>query len=302
MKKLVAVWVAALTILAAAAATAFAQKNADFFSDYDAYNEEWKGFLDELSPQRGEIKLDHGIVLNVPQSFYYLNPADSRKVLEKAWENPPSAPPLGMLFPSRSSPLEDTAWGIEITFEDIGYVNDEDANSYDYDELLATMQEDTRAANAERQQQGYPPVELVGWAQPPEYDQRNRQLLWAKDLVFGNADHHTLNYNVRVLGRKGVLQFNYIAAIADLAEINGSIDEVGSLVSYAEGHRYADFVPGVDTVAAVGIGGLIAGKVLAKTGLLAAALLLLKKFWFILFLPFVWLGKLFRRNKGGGEA
>ena len=44
---------------------------------------------------------------------------------------------------------------------------------------------------------------------------------------------------------------------------------------------YSEFNPDIDTVAAYGIGGLIAGKVLAKAGVLAAGLVLLKKFWFV---------------------
>ena len=51
-----------------------------------------------------------------------------------------------------------------------------------------------------------------------------------------------------------------------------------------------------DKVAAAGIGALLAttlGIKALKPGIIAAALLLLKKFWFIIFLPFIWLGKLF---------
>jgi len=41
---------------------------------------------------------------------------------------------------------------------------------------------------------------------------------------------------------------------------------------------YSDFDPDLDEVAAYGIGALVAGKVMAKTGLLAVALVFLKKF------------------------
>jgi uncharacterized membrane-anchored protein len=39
-----------------------------------------------------------------------------------------------------------------------------------------------------------------------------------------------------------------------------------SSVDFKDGSKYADFDPKVDKVAAYGIGGLIAGKVLAKVG------------------------------------
>ena len=59
--------------------------------------------------------------------------------------------------------------------------------------------------------------------------------------------------------------------------------------------EYKDWKAG-DKVAAAGIGALLAttlGVKALKPGLIAAGLLLLKKFWFIIFLPFIWLGKLF---------
>ncbi|MCP3672269.1 MAG: DUF2167 domain-containing protein, partial [Gammaproteobacteria bacterium] len=42
--------------------------------------------------------------------------------------------------------------------------------------------------------------------------------------------------------------------------------------------RYSDFNPSIDKVAAYGLGALVTGKVIAKTGFLAMALVFLKKF------------------------
>lgn len=71
------------------------------------------------------------------------------------------------------------------------------------------------------------------------------------------------------------------------------------MVSFTEGNRYADYVPGVDTMAAVGIGGLIAGKVAAKAGLLIVLLAFLKKGFILLLLPLFWLkNKFFGKRTG----
>jgi uncharacterized membrane-anchored protein len=37
-------------------------------------------------------------------------------------------------------------------------------------------------------------------------------MYWAKEINFGGDSENTLNYNIRVLGRKGVLLLNFIAA------------------------------------------------------------------------------------------
>ena len=64
--------------------------------------------------------------------------------------------------------------------------------------------------------------------------------------------------------------------------------------------EYKDWKSG-DKVAAAGIGALLATTLCIKAlkpGIIAAGLLFLKKFWFIIFLPFIWLGNLF---KGSGN-
>ena len=65
--------------------------------------------------------------------------------------------------------------------------------------------------------------------------------------------------------------------------IEDNLDSVLALANFEDGSRYSDFNPDVDKVAAYGLGGLVAGKVLAKTGILAAVLLLLKKFGVFIF-------------------
>ena len=148
-------------------------------------------------------------------------------------------------------------------------MKDEDAAEIDYDGLLKEMQADTRDGNAARVEAGYDAVELLGWALPPRYDAANKKLHWAKLLRFGDATEPTLNYNARVLGRRGVLVMNVIGSAAQLPEIQAALGPIMAAVDFTTGHRYRDFDPGVDDMAAYGIGGLVAGKVLAKVGLFA---------------------------------
>ena len=209
-----------------------------------------------------------------------------------AWNNPPTAAEkvLGMIMPSDKTPLDDT-WGAVITYDDDGYVSDEDAVKIDYSALLKDMQEGTAQASEERVKLGFPAIRLVGWASPPFYDRHTHKLHWAKELEFGDQAKHTLNYDVRALGRRGVLKINFVAGMEQLDEIKGVIPAVMDMPQFEAGSRYADFVPGVDKVAAYGIGGLIAGKILSKAGILAIALVFLKKGWILVVLA---LGGLWR--------
>jgi len=231
-------------------------------------------FEAELTYHRGDIELSNGLaVLHLGDGLRYLGPEDTTKVLVDAWDNPPGPATLGMIVPASISPLDpDQGWGVIVTYAQDGYVEDDDADDIDYDELLQQMQADTEADNPSRTSLGYAAMHLVGWAEPPHYDQSSHRLYWAKELSVDDSPLHSLNYSIRVLGRRGVLELNAVAGMHQLPAIKPEMEKVLSQVEFSTGHRYQDFDPDIDTVAAYGIGGLIAGKVLTKAGLFAGLL------------------------------
>jgi len=224
-----------------------------------------------LSYQTGAVELYNGVAkLEVPQGFKFLDAEQSNMVLTRFWGNPPSDNTLGMLFPESVTPLgENFTYAVEITYSEEGYIKDDDAKDLDYDDLLKQMQEDAAESNQERIKYGYMPVDLVGWAAQPFYDSDTKKLHWAKELRFGESEDNTLNYNIRILGRKGVLVLNIISDMSQLEVVKPDVNTLLSSVNFNEGYQYKDFDPSIDKVAAYGVGGLIAGKVLAKTGILA---------------------------------
>ena len=244
--------------------------------DAESYQKTLDSLNNTFTYKRGEVILDNGLaILNVPEGFKFLDGEQSKRVLTDLWGNPPSNP-IGLLFPEDMTPVHDAfTYAVEIEYSEEGYIEDEDAEDMDYDELLEDMQADIKAANPERKAQGYETMELVGWASPPYYDQENKKLHWAKELKFEGYDVNTLNYNIRVLGRKGYLNLNAIGDINMLDTFNADRDNILNSVEFTAGNRYSDFNPDIDEVAAYGIGGLIAGKILAKAGFFAIIL----KFW-----------------------
>ncbi len=229
-----------------------------------------------LKYQHGVIQLKNGIgTLKVPDGFKYLDADQSNYVLSDLWGNPKSESSLGMIIPESMGVLGDHTWAFNVQYDEIGYVKDDDAGDINYNELLAEMQNDTREASKERVKEGYEAIELVGWAAKPYYDADRKILHWAKELKFGESNENTLNYNVRILGRKGVLVLNAISSMNELPEVNHNIDKVLNIVTFSDGNKYADFNPSVDEVAAWTVGGLVAGKVMAKAGFFVVLL----KFW-----------------------
>jgi len=229
-----------------------------------------------FSYKTGKVVLDNGLAeINVPTGYKFLDAEQSSMVLTDLWGNPPSEV-LGMLFPENVGPISDNfTYAVEITYSDDGYINDEDAKDIDYDDLLSEMQNDTDASNEQREKLGYPSIHLVGWASEPFYDENTKKLHWAKELKFGTDSINTLNYNIRVLGRSGYLNLNAIGTMDVLPLVKNNVDQILNSVAFTEGNTYADFDASIDKVAAYGIGGLIAGKLLAKAGFFA----LILKFW-----------------------
>jgi uncharacterized membrane-anchored protein len=231
-----------------------------------------------FTPQQGKIALPGGIAtLDLPANFRYLDSADSARLLE-AWGNPPGTESLGMIVPAGVNPMSAESWGVVITYDKDGHVKDDDADGIDYTKLLKEMQEGLQDNNAERKKQGFRAMSLIGWAEQPHYDKASHKLYWAKELQSEGEAQHGLNYNIRVLGREGVLVLNAVAGIGQLDQIRSEMQQLTSFTNFTAGNRYVDFNGGTDKVAEYGIAALVAGGVAAKLGFFGKMLALLLAF------------------------
>ncbi len=230
--------------------------------------------------ETGTIELNNKVAkLNVPASFKFINAEQSKYVLTELWGNPPRTDILGMLFPKDGGPLTDDSYAFVITYDELGYVKDDDADKINYDDLLKQMQSEEAEENKGRKGRGYGGIHMVGWAAKPFYDKNSKVLHWAKNLQFEGNDENTLNYEVRILGRKGVLSLNAVATMSQLDSVKKDIDKVLAIPAFNDGLAYKDFDSNTDNVAAWTIGGLVAGKVLVKAGLWALIVKFLAASW-----------------------
>lgn len=233
-------------------------------------------FEASLRYQTGSIALPGGLAaLSLSPAFRYLDPADTERLLVEAWGNPSGDGTLGMILPADVSPLSMEGWGVIVTYSDEGHVSDSDAGDIDYVQLLSDMQAATEEESQARIEAGQPGYALIGWADQPRYDATEKKLFWAKEIKFGDAPENTLNYNVRVLGREGVLVLNAVASMGQLQPIRTAMADMLPQVSFTAGNTYADFDASTDKAAAYGVAALIAGGLAAKSGLLAKLLVLL---------------------------
>ncbi len=240
----------------------------------------------ELHFQLGTVTVGSNLAtIKLPPDAKYLQASDARYVLEALWHNEPDPNVLGLInmpLPSSVAGGDDDEGGVSavVSYEsEIGHVKDDDAAGTNYDELLKDMQKQSSEAMPERKKQGYITYQLLGWAEPPHYDHSQHMLFWAENLKMEDDPAPQMNYKIRLLGARGVLEINYLQPTSHLTMVRAMAKALIPNVAYSKGNGYDDFKPGYDKVAAYGIAGLIAGGVLLKTGFFG---LLLK-----LILPFI---------------
>jgi uncharacterized membrane-anchored protein len=202
--------------------------------------------------------------IDLPEGFLYLDQKGTAQLMELTG-NPVNGSELGTV-----APAEGGSWFLIFEWSEIGWVDDSERDSLDADALFASMKEGTEAANEERRERGWPTIELVGWKEAPHYDERTKNLTWA---IEGRSDGQVvLNRLVKLLGRRGVMTVTLVGSPEELATATPQVDRLLEGYRFRSGHSYAEYLPGTDTAAQVGLAALVVGggaAALAKSGLLA---------------------------------
>jgi len=213
----------------------------------------------QKGPTTGELA-DIGTV-KVPEGYSFLGP-DETKELMKAMGNLVSDTELGTI-------LSPDDWFVIFEFDEIGFVKDDDQDSLDAGKLMTSFLEAQEKANKMRSDQGFPELEVIGWYREPFYDQKTHNLEWCTTIQEKGSEGQFANYNLRVLGRRGVTR---VTLVADLDQLDLAVPETKSLIDgfeYLKGQRYSEYRKG-DKVAKYGLAALVLGgaaAVAVKTGL-----------------------------------
>jgi uncharacterized membrane-anchored protein len=206
------------------------------------------------------------------------------------------------------SQREGQYWFVTIDYRDSGHVKDDDAKSWNADELLQSLKDGTEASNKQRTERGFPALDVVGWVEPPAYDAATHRLVWSMLIrERGNATQPaTINYNTYALGRQGYFELNLVTSEDTITEDRKHAGTILATLDYKPGERYADFDASTDRVAEYGLAALIGGIAAKKLGLLAVIGLALVKFWKIVLIAVAVAGggltKLFRRKNTTPKA
>jgi len=260
----------------------------------------------EYAPVVGPQKIDagHDVVIDLPPGFLYLDPPQAKKLMERngnLWNDDL----LGVIARPEAS------WLVTIRYTEDGYVKDDEAAKLDNDAILKAIRDGTDEANKEREQRGFKALRVLGWSEPPRYERGRHHLVWAMRAKTDDSPEETINFNTRVLGRKGFVALNLIDG-ADTIEASKPVAAtLLAATTFKAGARYEDFNGKTDKVAEYGLAALILGGAgvgalkLVKVGLLAkfggkliALIIALKKaIVLVAVAAFAFLKRLFGRKK-----
>lgn len=233
--------------------------------------------IDELPWQQGPVagKIGTTATIKVPEGYAFLGP-DGARDLNRLTENP--SPDVDEYVLAK----KDLSWIAFFSFNPSGYVKDNE--TLDAEALLKSVSEGTEASNEERRSNGWAPIHVTGWAFQPKYDTAIKSLEWAFRLKGEQSSSESINYNTRLLGRRGVME---VQLVTSPDQLQASVADFKSqLPGYAfnAGETYAEFREG-DHVAEYGLAALVTGGAVAvasKKGLFAVIGAFLLKGWKLL--------------------
>ncbi len=272
---------------------------AQYNFDYSNLTDEQIEFLlnDSIRGRKGRVSIPtYHTYMEVPEGLLYLAKNEANYLLENYWGNNHDNSILGVIVNKNAGIYANVEIAYVITYEKAGYVSDKDASSIDYDYLLESLRQTTQENNKIYGRDW----ELRGWAETPFYNKNQKVLYWARQFHSEKENNDWINYDIRILGKEGFMVIQAIADLGALLEVKAEVKDIIQFIKYDEGYAYSDFNPKTDHVAEWTIGGLVAGKMLAKAGILAKLGVFIAKGWKLIVLAIIAIGgfltKIFRKN------
>lgn len=188
--------------------------------------------------------------------------------------------------------IRGSGYDVYLDYVDDGYVKLDDWKNVDPKDFLSQMRDIAKSNANYLKEKKLDYVNKIDWIFKPTLNNENKSVSYSYKVDWNSGAESMESKNI-ILGKKGYLESAFVVSYKkdmDLKlESDFSKDFVNGVV-FEDGFKYSDYKPG-DKLAAVGIGGLVAGslgvKALAKSGIL----LKLAKFWWVLLAPLAFMGK-----------
>ena len=229
--------------------------------------------------------------IDIGEGYVFLDAAETQRFLELN-QNPIDGSEMATVAPLS----EEMSWFVIFEWSEMGWVSDEDQDDLDADSILESIRQGTEASNEARRARGWPTMSILGWEEEPHYDTNTKNLSWA--IIGESGGSQSINRLTKLLGRRGVMSATLVASPDELFAASAAVDELLTQYRFQKGSTYAEYVPGTDRLAKMGLTALVvggAGAALVKSGLLA-------RFWKPIGLGLVALGAGIKRMFASGRS
>lgn len=202
-----------------------------------------------------DIPVGDQATLKLPEGYVFIPKVEGQQIL-RGMGDPGGDELVGLVFPSASG-----HWLAILRYVRDGHIADGGAREWDRDALLARLRKATREANTLRLSRGIRPLEVVGWAEPPQYSLDSHRLVWSAAIREQGAQAQSMgvNYNAFVLGRDSYISLVLVTDLEQLPAHKADAQRLLGATEFAPSHRYADFDRSTDTVAPYELTALVAG-------------------------------------------
>lgn len=254
-------------------------------------DDEWVKAFERLAWEEGPLIFNYDKAnskIDISNEFAILRGKDAHQIL--FWLNGTSFDYVDMY----ASNLNDNSQYM-FFYTDSGYVKTDDWTDVNPDEFIKEIRQNYKSSNETRIANGQPHVVNVYWKKKPYLDGEYNSVYYALNIDWSD-NQSTVQGTAIILGREGYTTASYVGG--DQGYNERMLLNLSKIHKFNPTKQYKDWKSG-DKVAAAGIGALLAttlGVKYLKPGILAAAAFFLKKFWFVIFIPFIWFFNLFTKS------
>lgn len=244
------------------------------------------------------VDLGHEIEIDLPEGMILLERTEAQNMIRQGGDDAENV--IGAVM------RLDATWLAVIEYDDVGYVDDSDADKLNAAELLESYKKGTEMQNVKRKQLGVAELFLDGWSEMPAYQKTVKHLVWG--LKGHSTDSQFINFFTRLLGRNGYISINLIDSPEAIEQAKTQALPILTATHYKAGSRYEDH-KGDDKSSGLGLRALILGGTgiavvkAAKAGLIIKLLLVFKKGFIVVFAAiggfFKWLFGRKKSDDGG---
>jgi uncharacterized membrane-anchored protein len=229
---------------------------------YRQFNKQLDSLDKRMEYSIGQISLAGGMIhLTVPDGFKFIKADQCRFILEDIWGNMPDKDVFGMLVRDGFKVTKlGNDYSFVISYSEIGYVSDNKDIDLNHADLLANLKSNMQISNEYRIAHGINTMSIKGWALVPYFDAYKKAVYWANNIHVNGTDEEVLNYNLRLLGKSGVIKISAVATMDQLPAIKQVLPLIITQVKFENGEKYADFTKGKDVISEWTVNELIAGK------------------------------------------